>query len=37
MLEARVKTVDATDATVCVDALASRRIAKSFSASVGSS
>jgi len=31
MLEARVRTVDAIDPTVCVEALASLRIAKSFS------
>jgi len=36
-LEARVKTVDAIDATVCVEARASRRMVKSFSASDGSS
>lgn len=37
MLDARVSTVEAIEATVCVEARASRRIVKSFSATVASS
>ena len=37
MLEARVRTVEAMEASVCVEALASRHIVNSFSAAVGSS